>query len=39
MDIRHMTLSQYRYFRDIGLGGQLPNSQANTVVPGPGSAA
>jgi hypothetical protein len=28
MDIRHMTLAQYRYFRDVGLGGQLPNSQA-----------
>ena len=26
MDIRHMTLAQYRYFRDVGLGGQLPNS-------------
>ena len=34
MDIRHMTLSQYRYFRDIGLGGQLPNSQASTVFRG-----
>ncbi|WP_186275182.1 site-specific integrase [Mycobacterium kubicae] len=29
MDIRHMTLAQYRYFRDVGLGGQLPNSQVN----------
>jgi hypothetical protein len=29
MDIRHMTLAQYRYFRDVGLGGQLPNSQAS----------
>ena len=29
MDIRHMTLAQYRYFRDVGLAGQLPNSQAN----------
>lgn len=29
MDIRHMTLSQYRYFRDVGLAGQLPGAQAN----------
>lgn len=29
MDIRHMTLAQYRYFRDVGLGGQLPSSQAS----------
>lgn len=29
MDIRHMTFDQYRYFRDVGLGGQLPNSQVN----------
>jgi site-specific recombinase XerD len=29
MDIRHMTLAQYRYFRDVGLGGQLPDSQAS----------
>jgi site-specific recombinase XerD len=34
MDIRHMTLAQYRYFRDIGLGGQLPNSQASTMFRG-----
>jgi integrase len=34
MDIRHMTLAQYRYFRDVGLGGQLPNSQANNVFRG-----
>lgn len=27
MDIRHMTLAQYRYFRDVGLAGQLPDSQ------------
>lgn len=29
MDIRHMTLAQYRYFRDVGLAGQLPGAQAN----------
>lgn len=34
MDIRHMTLAQYRYFRDVGLGGQLPNSQASAVFRG-----
>jgi len=34
MDIRHMTLAQYRYFRDVGLGGQLPDSQASTVFRG-----
>ena len=26
MDIRHLTLDQYRYFRDVGLGGQRPDS-------------
>lgn len=26
MDIRHLTLEQYRYFRDVGLGGQRPDS-------------
>jgi hypothetical protein len=34
IDIRHMTLAQYRYFRDVGLGGQLPDSQASTVFRG-----
>lgn len=34
MDIRHMTLAQYRYLRDVGLGGQLPNSQASNVFRG-----
>jgi hypothetical protein len=34
LDIRHMTLAQYRYFRDVGLGGQLPNSQASNVFRG-----
>ncbi|MEU9922102.1 hypothetical protein AB0H51_12545 [Streptomyces griseoluteus] len=29
MDIRHLTLSQYRYFRDVGLGGQLPDSRVD----------
>jgi hypothetical protein len=27
-DIRHMTLAQYRYFRDVGLAGQLPAAVA-----------
>ena len=34
MDIRHMTLAQYRYFRDVGLGGQLPNSEVSPVFRG-----
>lgn len=34
MDIRHMTLAQYRYFRDVGLGGQVPNSEVNPVFRG-----
>jgi len=34
MDIRHMTLAQFRYFRDVGLGGQLPDSQFNAVFRG-----
>jgi site-specific recombinase XerD len=34
MDIRHMTLAQYRHFRDVGLGGQLPNSSANNAFRG-----
>lgn len=29
MDIRHLSLEQYRYFRDVGLGGQSPLSQPN----------
>lgn len=29
MDIRHMTYAQYRYFRDVGLGGQQPDSTVN----------
>ncbi|MEV0712714.1 tyrosine-type recombinase/integrase [Nocardia aurea] len=29
MDIRHMTLAQYRYFRDVGLAGQLPDARVN----------
>ncbi|MEU3878035.1 MULTISPECIES: hypothetical protein [Streptomyces] len=29
MDIRHLTLEQYRYFRDVGLGGQLPGAQVD----------
>lgn len=27
MDIRHLTLEQYRYFRDVGLGGQRPDAR------------
>lgn len=34
MDVRHMTLAQFRYFRDVGLGGQLPDSQFNVVFRG-----
>ncbi|WP_432008474.1 hypothetical protein [Streptomyces bacillaris] len=34
MDIRHLTFEQYRYFRDVGLGGQLPNSQVNPTFRG-----
>ena len=29
MDIRHMTLGQYRFFRDVGLGGLLPDSRCD----------
>lgn len=29
MDIRHLTLAQYRYFRDVGLGGQTPDGEVN----------
>lgn len=29
IDIRHLTFGQYRYFRDVGLGGQLPDSSVN----------
>ena len=34
MDIRHMTLAQYRYFRDVGLAGQLPDSRTNLAFRG-----
>ncbi len=34
MDIRHMTLAQYRYFRDVGLGGQVPNSEVSPAFRG-----
>jgi integrase len=27
MDVRHLTLEQYGYFRDVGLGGMLPDSR------------
>lgn len=29
MDIRHLALEQYRYLRDVGLGGQLPDSSVD----------
>jgi hypothetical protein len=29
-----MTLQQFRYFRDVGLAGQLPDSQSNVVFRG-----
>lgn len=34
MDIRHLTFEQYRYFRDVGLGGQLPDAQVNPTFRG-----
>ncbi|MFJ2769558.1 hypothetical protein [Streptomyces sp. NPDC087300] len=34
MDIRHLTFDQYRYFRDVGLGGQLPNAQVDRAFRG-----
>lgn len=34
MDIRHLTFEQYRYLRDVGLGGQLPNSEVNPTFRG-----
>lgn len=34
MDIRHLTFEQYRYFRDVGLGGQLPNAHVNPTFRG-----
>jgi site-specific recombinase XerD len=34
MDIRHMTLAQYRYFRDVGLAGQRPDSRTNRAFRG-----
>ncbi|MFI8499670.1 hypothetical protein ACIGFK_14385 [Streptomyces sp. NPDC085524] len=34
MDIRHLTLDQYRYFRDVGLGGQLPDSRVDRTFRG-----
>lgn len=29
MDIRHLTFEQFRYLRDVGLGGQRPDSSVN----------
>ncbi|MFF2618786.1 hypothetical protein [Kitasatospora sp. NPDC058046] len=34
MDIRHLTFEQYRYLRDVGLGGQLPNAQVDGTFRG-----
>ncbi|WP_327300217.1 hypothetical protein [Streptomyces goshikiensis] len=34
MDIRHLTFEQYRYLRDVGLGGQLPNAQISPTFRG-----
>ncbi|MET9129649.1 hypothetical protein ACGFZG_21800 [Streptomyces antibioticus] len=34
MDIRHLTFEQYRYFRDVGLGGQLPTAQVDPAFRG-----
>lgn len=34
MDIRHLTFEQYRYFRDVGLGGQLPTAQVDPTFRG-----
>ncbi|MGV9941183.1 hypothetical protein [Streptomyces sp. NPDC003401] len=34
MDIRHLTFEQYRYFRDVGLGGQLPSAEVDPVFRG-----
>ncbi|GAA2255217.1 hypothetical protein GCM10010402_08110 [Actinomadura luteofluorescens] len=29
MQVRHMTVEQYLFFRDVGLGGQLPDGSVN----------
>lgn len=34
MDIRHLTLDQYCYFRDVGLGGQRPDSRIDRTFRG-----
>ncbi len=34
MDIRHLSLEQYRYFRDVGLGGQGPDARLNSSYRG-----
>ncbi|NED19516.1 hypothetical protein G3I31_15585 [Streptomyces sp. SID9913] len=34
MDIRHLTFEQYRYLRDVGLGGQLPNAEVDRTFRG-----
>ncbi|MFJ1709565.1 hypothetical protein [Kitasatospora sp. NPDC088346] len=34
MDIRHLTLDQYRYFRDVGLGGQCSDSRVDRAFRG-----
>ncbi|MEU0482832.1 site-specific integrase [Streptosporangium sp. NPDC006013] len=34
MQIRHMAVEQYLYFRDVGLGGQLPDGSVNEAFRG-----
>lgn len=34
MHIRHLTLEQYLFFRDVGLGGQLPDGQLDLAFRG-----
>ncbi|GAA0972077.1 site-specific integrase [Streptomyces rhizosphaericus] len=34
MDIRHLSFEQYRYLRDVGLGGQLPDARVDPAFRG-----
>ncbi|WP_460348663.1 hypothetical protein [Actinoallomurus acanthiterrae] len=34
MDIRHMTVEQYLFFRDVGFGGQLPDGSVDEAFRG-----
>lgn len=34
VQVRHMAVEQYLYFRDVGLGGQLPDGGVSTVFRG-----